>query len=99
MDLTSLLPSDRLNHFCRKHHIRKLSFFGSVVRNDFGPQSDIDVLVEFKPGHTPGFDFFLIEAELSGLLGRTVDLQTIHFLSPNIVDSVLSEAVPIYEQT
>ncbi|TLN11855.1 nucleotidyltransferase, partial [bacterium] len=65
----------------------------------FGPQSDIDVLVEFEPGHTPGFDFFLIEAELSGLLGRTVDLQTIHFLSPNIVDSVLSEAVPIYEQT
>ncbi len=99
MDLTSLLPSDRLDHFCQKHHIRKLSFFGSVVRNDFGPQSDIDVLVEFEPGHTPGFDFFLIEAELSGLLGRTVDLQTIHFLSPNIVDSVLSEAVPIYEQT
>jgi uncharacterized protein len=76
-----------------------MSFFGSVVRDDFGPSSDIDVLVEFEPGHTPGFDFFLIEAELSTLLGRKVDLQTPNFLSPEIRRSVLFEAVPVYEQT
>ena len=56
------------------------------------------MLVEFEPGHTPGFDFFLMEVELSHLLGRKVDLQTINFLSPGIRSSVLSEAVPAYEQ-
>ena len=98
MDLDALLPSQQVQIFCQKHHIRQLSFFGSVVRDDFGPQSDIDVLVEFEPGHTPGFDFFLIEAELSRLVGRRVDLQTLHFLSPEIRSSVLAEAVPAYEQ-
>lgn len=98
MDLVRLLSSDHIISFCQKHHIRQLSFFGSVVRDDFGPQSDIDVLVEFEPGHTPGFDFFLMEAELSQLLGRKVDLQTLNFLSPEIRRSVLSEAVPAYEQ-
>lgn len=98
MEYHSLLPADQLKEFCRKHHIRRLSYFGSVVRNDFGSESDIDVLVEFEPGHTPGLDFFLIEAELSQLLRRRVDLQTLHFLSPEIRDTVLSEAVPAYEQ-
>jgi hypothetical protein len=87
-----------LRQFCQKHHIHKLAFFGSVVRNDFGPHSDIDVLVEFEPGWTPGFDFFLMEAELSSLLGRKVDLQTANFLSPEIRPSVMSEAVTVYEQ-
>lgn len=98
MDLTKLLSSELIVQFCQKHHIRQLSFFGSVVRGDFGPHSDIDVLVEFETGYTPGFDFFLMEAELSQLLGRKVDLQTISFLSPEIRNSVLSEAVPAYEQ-
>ena len=98
MDLDTLLSSHKLRSFCQKHHIRQLSFFGSVVRDDFGPQSDIDVLVKFEPGHTPGFDFFLMEVELSQLLGRKVDLQTLNFLSPEIRSSVLSEAVPAYEQ-
>jgi hypothetical protein len=65
----------QIETFCREHHIRSLAFFGSVVREDFGPQSDIDVLVEFEPGHIPGLDFFTIEAELSLLLGREADLQ------------------------
>jgi predicted nucleotidyltransferase len=56
------------------------------------------VLVEFEPDHTPGFDFFLMEAELSQLLGHRADLQTLNFLSPEIRHSVLSEAVPAYEQ-
>ncbi|HEX7975764.1 MAG TPA: nucleotidyltransferase family protein [Anaerolineales bacterium] len=98
MDLDVLLSSSKIKSFCQMHHIRKLSFFGSVVRDDFGPQSDIDVLVEFEAGHTPGLDFFLMEAELSQMLGRKVDLQTLNFLSPEIRRSVLSEAVPAYEQ-
>ena len=88
----------KIEQFCQKHHIRKLAFFGSVVRDDFGPQSDIDVLVEFEPGYTPGFDFFLIEAELSNLLERKVDLQTANFLSSEIRLSALAEAVTAYEQ-
>jgi predicted nucleotidyltransferase len=84
--------------FCRKHHIRSLAIFGSVVRGDFGPDSNIDILVDFEPGHIPGFDFFLLEEELSSLLGRKVDLQTANFLSPEIRPSALSEAVTVYEQ-
>jgi uncharacterized protein len=98
MDLDVFLSSKQLRSFCQKHHIRQLSFFGSVVRDDFGPQSDIDVLVEFEPGHTPGFDFFMMEVELSQLLEHKVDLQTLNFLSPEIRRSVLSETVPAYEQ-
>ncbi len=98
MDIDALVSLPEIKNFCQRHHIRKLSFFGSVVRNDFGPQSDIDVLVEFEPGYTPGFDFFLMEAELSKILGRKADLQTIGFLSPEIRSSILSEAVPAYEQ-
>jgi len=99
MALNAFLSSHQLKSFCQNHHIRQLSFFGSVVRDDFGPQSDIDVLVEIEPGHIPGFNFFLMEAELSQLLGRKVDLQTLNFLSPEIRHSVLAEAVPAYEQT
>ena len=98
MDLKTLISSHQIKTFCQSHHIRRLSFFGSVVRDDFGPQSDIDVLVEFDAGHTPGYDFFLMEAELSQLLGGKVDLQTLNFLSPEIRPAVLSEAVPAYEQ-
>ncbi|MBA3425649.1 MAG: nucleotidyltransferase domain-containing protein, partial [Rubrobacter sp.] len=61
---------DELADFCRCHHIRKLSFFGSVLRKDFGPESDVDVLVEFEPGHVPGFiRLFEIEQEFSSLIG------------------------------
>jgi predicted nucleotidyltransferase len=98
MDLKSILSSQQIINFCRKYHIRQFSFFGSVLRDDFSPQSDIDVLVEFDPEHIPGFDFFLMEAELSKMLGRKVDLQTLNFLSPEIRGSILSEAVPAYEQ-
>lgn len=88
----------QIKTFCKKHHIRSLAFFGSVVREDFGPHSDVDVLVAFEEGYTPGFDFFLIEAELSQLLGRKVDLQTANFLSAEIRQSALDEAVTAYEQ-
>ena len=99
MDLEKFLSSELISKFCQKHHIQQFTFFGSAVRDDFGPHSDMDVLVEFEPGFTPGLDFFSMEAELSDLLGRKVDLQTINFLSPEIRFSVLQEAVPAYEQT
>lgn len=75
-----------------------MAFFGSVIRSDFGPKSDVDVLVEFESGHVPGLNFFSMEAELSGLLGRSVDLQTPGFLGKEIRQIVLSEAISAYEQ-
>jgi predicted nucleotidyltransferase len=98
MNIIDQLIPQQLESFCQKHHIRQLSFFGSAVRDDFGPQSDIDVLVEFEAGHTPGLNFFLMEVELAQMLGRKVDLLTLNFLSPDIRESVLREAVPAYEQ-
>ena len=52
------IPQAEIEAFCRKHHIRRLALFGSVLRDDFGPESAMDVLVEFEPGHVPGFEFF-----------------------------------------
>jgi predicted nucleotidyltransferase len=73
---------DKIADFCRRHHIRRLSLFGSVLRDDFGPASDVDVLVEFEPGCAPGLAFFSMEEELSRIIGRKVDLNTSGFLSP-----------------
>jgi hypothetical protein len=70
------VPRKQLEEFCRKNHIKKLAFFGSVLRDDFGPKSDIDVLVEFEEGMTPGFAFFGLQEELKGLFSREVDLHT-----------------------
>jgi predicted nucleotidyltransferase len=83
--------------FCRRHHITQLALFGSVLRDDFRPDSDVDVLVEFQPGHVPGLDFVSIEREFSGLLqGRRVDMVTPKFLNPRIRDQVLTSAEPLY---
>lgn len=92
--MATRIPVNRkaLEDFCRRHHIRKLAFFGSVLRDDFGPESDIDVLVEFEPDHVPGLAFLAMEEELSGILGRKADLNTQGFLSPYFRDRVLSEA-------
>jgi predicted nucleotidyltransferase len=86
------LPKDKIADFCRRHHIRRLSVFGSVLHGDARPDSDLDVLVEFEPGHVPGLAFFGMEQELSELLGRKVDLNTPQFLSPYFRDEVLAEA-------
>lgn len=86
------LDQQKVVDFCRRHHIRKLAFFGSVLRNDFRPTSDVDVLVEFEPGHAPGLAFFAMEAELSQILGRKVDLNTPNFLSRYFRDQVVAEA-------
>jgi predicted nucleotidyltransferase len=89
-----------LEEFCRRHRIRKLAFFGSVLRDDFGPTSDVDVLVEFEPGARVGLiRLASIENELSELLGRKVDLNTPGCLSPYFRDEVLQEAEVVHEQT
>ena len=85
-------PEDRIAAFCRTHRIRRLSLFGSILRDDFGPGSDIDVLVEFEPGATPGFAFVGVQQELAEMLGRKVDLNTPGFLSKYFRDEVLREA-------
>ena len=84
--------------FCQRHHIRKLALFGSVLRDDFRPDSDVDVLVEFESGHVPGFAFFGMQDELSQLLGRRVDLNTPKFLSRYFRDRVLRQAIVQYER-
>ena len=89
-------PKERIAEFCRKHHIKKLAIFGSVLRPDFRADSDIDVLVEFEPGQTPGLAFFAMQEELSTILGRKVDLNTPQCLSRYFRDKVLQEAVVQY---
>ncbi len=86
------IPQDKLTDFCRRHHIRRLSLFGSVLRHDFSPDSDVDVLVEFEPGYTPGFAFISMQDELSQILGRKADINTPGCLSRYIRDRVTAEA-------
>ena len=90
------IPGQQIADFCGRHHIRKLSLFGSVLREDFGPDSDVDVLVEFEEGKIPGLAFFGMQEELSELLGWPVDLNTVRCLSRYFADDVLAEAEPVY---
>lgn len=93
------VPREKIAEFCRKHRIRRLSFFGSVLRQDFTPESDVDVLVEFEPGARVGLITFAgIERELSELIGRKVDMRTPAELSRYFRDEVLAEAVELYVQ-
>ena len=94
-------PEAEVADFCLRHHIRKLALFGSVLRDDFTPDSDIDVLVEFEPGHTPGFfGLFNMETEFSSVLGgRKVDMNTPNSISPYYRDEVLEEAMVLHDQT
>ncbi len=79
--------------FCRRNHIKRLAFFGSVLSRDFRPDSDVDVLVEFEPDHVPGLiPFSGMEIELSQILGRRVDLNTPGFFSPALRKRILSKA-------
>ena len=93
------LPREAIVRFCDRHHIQRLALFGSVLRDDFGPKSDVDVLVQFEPGRSPGWEFFRMQDELAELLGRRVDLNTPGFLSPYISERVLSAAETVYERT
>jgi predicted nucleotidyltransferase len=90
------VPSEQLAEFCRRSRIRKLSLFGSVLRDDFGPDSDVDVLVEFESGAVVGLSFFQMQEELGELLGHKVDLNTRGFLSKYFRDEVEAEAEEVY---
>jgi len=94
------VPKDRIAEFCQRNHIHKLSLFGSVLREDFRTDSDIDVLVEFEPGHVPGFfRLFDMEEELSSILyGRKVDLRTPQDLSRYFRDEVIANAEVQYDR-
>ncbi|MCK4871154.1 MAG: nucleotidyltransferase family protein [Phycisphaerales bacterium] len=95
LDLDTL-PMERIAEFCRANRIRRLAIFGSALRDDFTPESDIDVLIEFEPETRVGWAFFGMEIDLTQMLGRKVDLNTAGFLSKYFRDEVLAEARDIY---
>ena len=91
------IPEQALRGFCRRNQVRKLSLFGSVIRDDFGPDSDIDILIEFKPeAEVDLLEFSGMRLELMDLFGRNVDLVTPSALKPLIKDSILSNKVTVY---
>jgi uncharacterized protein len=91
------LDSSQIEAFCRRHHIRKLALFGSVLRDDFRPDSDVDVLIEFEPGQTVGlFRLVGMEQELTEIVGRKVDLRTPGDLSRYFRQQVLDSAEVLY---
>lgn len=93
------IPPKKIKQFCKKHHIRKLSFFGSFLREDFGPDSDLDILVEFEPGQTVGFlKMAGMERELSEIFNYKVDLRTPIELSHYFRQEVLESAQVQYAQ-
>jgi hypothetical protein len=93
-----MIPKERIREFCKRNRIRKLSLFGSVLRDDFTPESDVDILVEFEPDARVGLIRLAgLELELGEILGRKVDLNTEGFLSQDYRDRVLSEAVVQYD--
>jgi len=91
------VPHAELARFCREHGIRRLAFFGSVLREDFTPESDVDVLVEFEPDQIPSlFGLVGFQLDLGKLLGREVDLRTPEDLSRYFREEVLAEAQDVY---
>lgn len=93
------IPNNKRAEFCQRHHIRKLALFGSVLREDFTPESDVDWLVEFEPGKVPGYiRLASMESELSEMIGRKADLRTPNELSRYFRQEVLDSAVVQYVQ-
>jgi predicted nucleotidyltransferase len=91
------LDDDFVASFAAAHGIRRLALFGSALRADFTAESDIDLLVEFQPGHTPGLlHLAQMELELEEALGREVELRTPEDLSPHFRDAVAASARPLY---
>jgi uncharacterized protein len=90
------IPNDKIAEFCKKYHVHKLSLFGSVLRDDFSPESDVDFLVEFEAGKTQGLGIVRMERELSAMISRTADLRTPKELSPYFRQNVLSGALTIF---
>ena len=97
--LTDYIPKSELETFCRKNHITKMSLFGSALNDELKPDSDIDLLVDFDENHMPGlFDISRMEIELSGAIGRKVDLRTPEDLSRYFRDEIVKNAKVHYEE-
>jgi predicted nucleotidyltransferase len=93
------LPKERIEEFCKRHYIRKLSLFGSALRDDFTPESDLDILVEFDTAHIPGLIRLAgMEIELTSILGRKVDMRTAQDLSRYFRDEVLNSSKVQYAE-
>lgn len=93
------IPRNKLAAFCRRNHIRKMSLFGSALREDFGPESDVDILVEFEPGQSVGLIRLAgMEIEFSDILGRKVDLRTPGDLSRYFRQEILDSAEVQYAE-
>jgi len=96
--LEQKISKERLIEFCKRNHIRRLSIFGSAISGQLGPESDIDLLVEFEANHTPGlFSIVRMEMELAQTLGRKVDLRTPEDLSQYFRDEVIRDAKVQYQ--
>ena len=99
MPVSLRIPRDEIADFCKRNHIRRLALFGSALRDDFTPESDVDVLVEFEPGHVPGFIKLAgMEIELGSVLGRKVDMRTPEDLSPYFREEAVNSAEVQYAQ-
>ncbi|MFP4501889.1 MAG: nucleotidyltransferase family protein [Candidatus Hydrogenedentota bacterium] len=97
MELPLRVDQEEIAAFCRKHHIKKLAFFGSILTERFGPESDVDVLVEFEPEHIPGLIRLSgMERELTEILGRKADMRTPNDLSRYFREKVIQDAVTQY---
>ena len=96
------IPKDAIAEFCRRNHIRRMALFGSVLRDDFAPESDVDLLVEFEPGRTVGLAFIDMQDELSQIFGRPVDMYTFKSVersrNPLLRNKILTSAEALYEQ-
>ena len=97
------IPKEEVAAFCQRNHIRRLALFGSVLRDDFTPESDVDVLVEFELGQTPGLEFITMQDELAAILGRQVDMYTFRGVENSrnwlLREEILSSTEVQYEQT
>lgn len=95
------IPVDKISALCQQWHISQLLLFGSVLRDDFTPNSDIDILVEFEPGFTPGFfKLYQIQEQLSSIFdNRSIDLVTPNFLNYRIRNQILATAEVCYAAT
>jgi len=91
-----VIDEAKIADFCRRHGIRRLAIFGSALRDDFEPESDVDVLIEFEPGTRMGFEFFSLPTELEDIIGRRVDLCTPSSIRRAYRDMILSDAKDVY---
>lgn len=90
------LPLEKISEICRRYSVAELAVFGSAARGELGPESDLDILVEFQPGVTWGLEYFSLEQELAEAVGRRVDLATKKWLRPEVRSSILRDALIVY---